>query len=103
MAKKKKDTHVTEINEMMIPTASPSKTDRGDLDALQISDELRAELRRAGLFTVNHTMELTSEEIERYGSSLMYEQYLGLIAAVRIYLRENGKEGGIPQGVSQGF
>ncbi len=96
MAKKKKDTHVTE-------TTSPSKTDRGDLDVLHISDELRAELRRAGLLTANHIMELTSEEIERYGSSLMYEQYLGLIAAVRIYLRENGKEGGIPQGVSQGF
>ena len=97
MAKKKKDTHATETNEMMIPTASPSKTDRDDLDALQISDELRAELRRAGLFTVNHIMELTSEEIERYGSSLMYEQYLGLIAAVRIYLRENGKEGTFPK------
>ena len=92
MAKKKKET-----NEMMIPTASPSKTDRGDLDALHISDELRAELRKAGLYTVQHIMELTSEEIERYGSSLMYEQYLGLIAAVRIYLRENGKEGTFPR------
>ena len=97
MAKKKKDTHATETNEMMIPTASPSKTDRDDLDALQISDELRAELRRAGLFTVNHIMELTSEEIERYGSSLMYEQYLGLIAAVRVYLRKNGKGGTFPK------
>ena len=98
MAKKKKDTHATETNEMMIATASPSGTARNDnLDTLQISDELRAELRRAGLFTVNHIMELTSEEIERYGSSLMYEQYLGLIAAIRIYLRENGKEGTFPK------
>ena len=93
MAKKKKDTP----NEM-IPTASPPRTTHNDdLGALQISDELRAELRKAGLFTVNHIMELTSEEIERYGSSLMYEQYLGLIAAIRIYLRENGKEGTFPR------
>ena len=98
MAKKKKDTHATETNEMTIPTASPSGTAHNDnLDTLQISDELKAELRRAGLLTVNHIMELTSEEIERYGSSLMYEQYLGLIAAVRIYLRENGKEGTFPR------
>jgi len=93
MAKKKKDTP----NEM-IPTASPPRTTHNDdLGALQISDELRAELRKAGLFTVNHIMELTSEEIERYGSSLMYEQFLGLIAAIRIYLRENGKEGTFPK------
>lgn len=93
MAKKKKDTP----NEM-IPTASPPRTTHNDdLGALQISDELRAELRKAGLFTVNHIMELTSEEIERYGSSLMYEQFLSLIAAVRIYLRENGKEGTFPK------
>ena len=97
MAKKKKDTNVAETDEMMIPTASPSKTDRDDLDALHISDELRAELRKAGLYTVQHIMELTSEEIERYGGSLMYEQYLGLIAAIRIYLRENGKEGTFPK------
>ena len=93
MAKKKKDTP----NEM-IPTASPPRTTHNDdLGALQISDELRAELRKAGLVTVNHIMELTSEEIERYGSSLMYEQFLSLIAAVRIYLRENGKEGTFPK------
>ena len=97
MAKKKKDTHVAETNEMMLATASPSETDRGDLDVLHISDELRAELRKAGLCTVQHIMELTSEEIERYGGSLMYEQYLGLIAAIRIYLRENGKEGTFPK------
>ena len=99
MAKKKKETnnHANETNEMMIATASPSETGRSDLDVLHISDELRAELRRVGLFTVNHIMELTSEEIERYGSSLMYEQYLGLIAAIRIYLRENGKEGTFPR------
>ena len=98
MAKKKKDTHVAETNEMMLATASPSRTTHNDdLDTLQVTDELRAELRRVGLFTVNHIMELTSEEIERYGSSLMYEQYLGLIAAIRIYLRENGKEGTFPR------
>ena len=97
MAKKKKDDHTNETNEMMLATASPSRTAHNDdLDTLQITDELRAELKRAGLFTVSHIMELTSEEIERYGSSLMYEQYLGLIAAVRIYLRENGKEGTFP-------
>ena len=98
MAKKKKDTNVAETDEMMIPTASPSRTTHNDdLDTLHISDELRAELRKAGLYTVQHIMELTSEEIERYGSSLMYEQHLGLIAAVRIYLRENGKEGTFPK------
>ena len=81
----------------MNTTANQCKPDCDNLDALDISGELRAELRKAGLFSVDHIMELTSDEIERYGSSLMCEQYLGLIAAVRIFLKENGKEGTFPK------
>lgn len=91
MTKKENDT------DEMITTANQCKPDFDNLDALDISGELRAELRKTGLFSVDHIMELTSDEIERYGSSLMCEQYLGLIAAVRIYLKENGKEGTFPK------
>jgi hypothetical protein len=98
MAKKKKDNHAKRFNEMMLTIVSLTMTGHDDnLDMLQISDELRAELRRVGLSTVDQIMELTSEDIERYGSSLMYEQYLGLMAAVRIYLRENGMEKKFPK------
>ena len=107
MAKKKKDNSTKRFNEMMLAIVSLTMSGHDNdlnmlqisdnLNMLQISDELRTELRKAGLFTVDHIMELTSEDIERYGSSLICEQYLGLLAAVRIYLRENGKEKKFPE------